>query len=76
MTDSNGDGIYEVAKASGYPSIIFVRMNPGNQTNDWSNKWTQTNDLTIPTNGNNCCTISNSASTDGNTKASGSWSKI
>lgn len=52
MTDADGDGIYEVTIPTDktYPNVIFVRMNPANTTNNWSNKWNQTGDLTI--NGN------------------------
>lgn len=47
MTDLNGDGIYEVVVPSGnYKNVIFCRMNPDTTTNDWSNKWNQTADLT------------------------------
>ena len=34
MTDSNGDGYYEVTIPSGYPNVIFCRMNPATATND------------------------------------------
>lgn len=57
MTDSDGDGIYEVEVPSGYPSVIFCRMNPSNTANDWSNKWNQTGDLAIPTDGTNMYTM-------------------
>ncbi len=57
MTDADGDGIYEVAKQSGFPSVIFCRMNPSLTANNWDNKWNQTTDLTIPTNGNNLYTV-------------------
>ena len=67
MTDSDGDGYYEAAVPSGYSSVIFCRMNPGSSTNSWDNKWNQTGDLTIPTNGSNCYTM-NSGSWD-----TGTW---
>ena len=58
MTDGDGDGTYECEIPSGdYPQVIFCRMDPSNSTNDWSAKWNQTGDLTIPTDGTNCCTI-------------------
>ena len=57
MTDSNGDGIYECDVPSGYPGVIFVRMNPSNTTNDWANKWNQTYNLSIPTDSKNCYRI-------------------
>ena len=70
MTDSNGDGYYEVTIPSGYPNVIFCRMNPATATNDWANVWDQTIDLTVPTNGNNCYTVASGAWSNG----SGSWS--
>ncbi len=44
-------GIYQVPRFEGDDSknIIFCRMNPGNTTNNWDNKWNQTADLTFPT---------------------------
>ena len=59
MTDSDGDGSYEVAVPSGYPNVIFCRMNPSASANNWNNKWNQTGDLTIPTDGKNLFTIPN-----------------
>ena len=59
MTDRNGDGIYEVYAPANYPNVIFVRMNPSNSTNNWDNKWNQSGDLTVPTNGNNLFTAPN-----------------
>ena len=53
MTDADGDGVYDVVAPAGYPSVIFCRMNPSNSANNWDNKWNQTADLTVPTNGNN-----------------------
>ena len=72
MTDSDGDGIYECAVPSGYTSVIFCRMNGGSSANNWNNKWNQTADLGIPTDGNNCYTIAVGAWDNGG----GSWSKI
>lgn len=62
---------YYVIPPAGYPTVIFCRMNGGATANNWNNKWNQTVNLTIPTNGDNTCTISNFW----NNKASGSWSK-
>ena len=49
MTDSNGDGVYEVAIPTdkSFPNVIFCRMNPNASANNWDNKWNQTADLTI-----------------------------
>ena len=58
MTDADGDGIYEVnIPVGGYTSVIFCRMNPGAAANNWNNKWNQTGDLVIPTDGKNLYTI-------------------
>ena len=48
MSDCNGDGIYEMKVNSGksHKNVIFCRMNPGNSTNDWNQRWNQTGDLT------------------------------
>ena len=66
MTDSDGDGIYEVAVPSGYSKVIFCRMNPSASANNWNNKWNQSGDLTIPTDGKNHFVV-NSGSWDGAT---------
>ncbi len=62
MIDSDKDGIYEVAnpRDKNFKNIIFCRMNGGTTENNWNNKWDQTADLTIPTNGNNLYTIGSS----------------
>ena len=70
MTDSDGDGYYECAVPSGYTSVIFCRMNGGNSTNSWDNKWNQTSDLSIPTGGSNCYTVADGSWDGGN----GTWS--
>ncbi len=57
MTDTDGDGYYEVIIPDGYTSVIFCRMNPNATDNNWNNKWNQTGDLTIPTDGTNCYTL-------------------
>mgnify|MGYP003294747322 CR=1 FL=1 len=57
MTDSDGDGIYECAVPSGFTKVIFCRMNKSATANNWNNKWNQTGDLTIPTDGKNMFTV-------------------
>ena len=59
MTDI-GDGIYYCEKPSGYTKVIFGRMNPGTNENNFNEgvKWNQTGDLTLPTDGKNLYTIS------------------
>ena len=70
MTDSDGDGIYEVIVPSGYPNVIFCRMNPSTTENNWDNKWNQTSDLTIPTDGSDFYILDEGGWDNG----SGSWS--
>ena len=57
MADADGDGYYEGTVPEGISNVIFCRMNPNNATNDWSAKWNQTSDLTVPTDGSNCYTV-------------------
>lgn len=45
--------IYEVDVPAGYTKVIMCRMNGGTTENNWDNKWNQTGDLTIPTDGKN-----------------------
>lgn len=63
---------FYVVPPAGYPSVIFCRMNGKTSENNWNNKWNQTKDLTVPTNGNNTCTISDFWNGNG---ATGTWSK-
>lgn len=56
-----------------HTKVIFTRMNSANKNNmNWDNVWNQTNDLTIPTDGNNLYTIASGAWS----KGSGNWSKL
>lgn len=76
MTDSDSDGIYEVNIPSGYTfgdSVIFCSMNPDTTANNWNNKYNQTADLTIPTDGKNLFTVGTGG--DGWNNLSGTWSK-
>jgi len=57
---SAGSGYYKVTVPASYPNIIFARMNGGTSTNNWSNKWNQTGDLTIPAD-KNCFTVPDGA---------------
>ena len=56
-----------------YKNVIFCRMNSSSSATNmnWDNKWNQTGDLTIPTNGNNLFTLP-SSTWDG---ATTTWSK-
>ena len=70
MTKVAGEtNLYSVEVPSGYPNVIFCRMNPSATANNWNNKWNQTGDLTI-TDGKNLFTIPN-GSWDG---ATSGWS--
>ena len=79
MTDSDGDGIYECEKVSGYPNVIFCRMNPSNTDLAWGSKWNQTGNLTIPTQVNNHFIVPigdnawNQPGDDGNWHNTGMW---
>ena len=67
-----GSGTYKATIiVSNYTHLIFCRMNPSAKDNNWGNKWNQTADLAIPTNGNNLFTVPSGA-WDGSTT---SWSK-
>ena len=57
MTDSDSDGIYEVANDKTNANVIFCRMNPATTENNWSNKWTQTDDIVIPNEADNLNTV-------------------
>ena len=73
LTDSDGDGVYECMEdLTGYVNIIFCRMNPNQSANNWDNKWNQTADLTIPTDGTNCYTVKENTWD----KGGGTWSAI
>jgi hypothetical protein len=67
---SVSDGVYEAEMPDGYPSVIFCRMNPGTNEDNWNNKWNQTSDLTIPTDGSNLYTLDEGGWDNG----SGTWS--
>ena len=68
-------GIYYTTKPAGaFEKVIFVRMNPASTENNWNqdtNKWNQTGDLVIPTDGKNYYRLTG-GEWDGVT---GSWSK-
>jgi len=66
---TNVDGLFACEIPTNYPNVIFVRKNPSNQELNFNDKWAQTGDLTIPTDGKNKFSISG---WDNN----GSWSAI
>ena len=62
------NGIYGVNLPTGYVkgnNVIFCRMKP-DTANDWANKWNQTCNLVIPTDGKNLYTITGWGESDGN----------
>lgn len=68
MMDVYNDGnTYYAVMGGSYANVIFCRMNGSNTTNDWSNKWNQTGNLTFSSS-NNCYKIS---SVD-----NGNWSNV
>ena len=44
------NGLYACERSAlEYSTVIFCRMNPANETNNWDNKWNQTGDMTLGT---------------------------
>lgn len=71
MTLVEGESdIYSVVVPDGFVDVIFVRMNPSASANNWDNKWNQTSDLKVPTDGTNHYTVAEGAWD----KGAGSWS--
>lgn len=64
--------VYSVGVPTGYDSVIFCRMKSGTEVNNWDNRWDQSVDLTIPTDGKNCFTVSDGAWNNAN----GTWGTI
>ncbi len=74
LTDDEADGIYKATIPSGYVNLIFVRLNPNDDHNGWSNAWNQTVDLALPSDGSNLFTINEPWGSDGKS-GNGKWSK-
>lgn len=70
LTDADGDGVYECSVPAGYSNLIFTRMNPSSSDNNWDNKWNQTSDLKIPSDGTNLYTVKEGTWDNGG----GTWS--
>ena len=71
MTLVEGEtNIYAVTVPAGFEDVIFCRMNPDTTDNNWDNKWNQTSDLKVPTDGTNHYTVAEGAWDKGD----GSWS--
>lgn len=67
MVYNASNDVYECIVPGGYKYMIFCRMNGSTSDNNWDNRWNQTGDLVIPSDGNNYYTITG--------WGSGSWSK-
>ena len=82
LSDKYSDGIYKVWISATYNKLVVCRMNPkyGPTNNAWNSDsqpdhvWNQTVDETIPTNGNNLCTVTSPWGGTDN-KGDGTWSK-
>ena len=72
VTMKKEGNLYSCTVPEGYTSLLFVRLNPAGVPNDWSSKWNQTEDLTIPS-GKNLFTI-NSWDGGAEGKSKGVWS--
>lgn len=72
VTMNKEGNLYSCTVPKGYTSLLFVRLNPSGTPNDWSSKWNQTEDLTIPS-GKNLFTI-NSWDGGADGKCKGVWS--
>ena len=75
-----GSGIYSCdIPAENYKKVIFCRMN-GNQTDDnWNNKWNQSSDLAVPTDGKTLYTVKDATWDKGGgswSEKEGSWTKL
>ena len=70
MSDADEDRYYEGTVPSDCTGLIFVRLDPNKTANNWDNKWNQSADLELPTDGKNCYTIAEGAWD----KGSGDWS--
>ena len=71
MTLVEGEtNIYAVTVPNGFEDIIFCRMNPGAAANNWDNRWNQTANLKVPTDGTNLYTVTEDTWDNGG----GEWS--
>ncbi|MEE1155531.1 MAG: hypothetical protein UH241_10300 [Acutalibacteraceae bacterium] len=66
-----GNGYYKAYVPSGYyESFIFLRMDPSTEVNSWTTKWNYSQELTFPTDGLNCFTVTEKEWND----STGTWS--
>lgn len=59
MTNVNNAYYSVEVPAGNYDKVVFCRMNPNNQTNNWNNRYNQTQDLLLAKATGNCFVISN-----------------
>lgn len=71
LTDEDGDGTYCFTSTNGWSNIIFARMNPATTANNWDNKWSQTDNLTVHEGDNPCYTITGGP--DNGNNSTGKW---
>ena len=71
LTDEDGDGTYCFTSTNSWSNIIFARMNPETTANNWTNKWSQTGNLTVPESDNPCYTITGGP--DNGNNSTGKW---
>ena len=65
------DGTYKGEVPDAYSKVIFVRIKDTATEANWDNKWNQSKDLDIPTDGKDCYTVAEGAWDKGD----GVWSK-
>ena len=66
MTDTDGDGVYEVTVPEGdWTNVIFLRNDPSDKVADWNGVWNQTGDLVLPTDNNTMYTVTGWGAADG-----------
>ncbi len=78
------DGTYWCGIPDGCSNVVFCRMNPAFDTNDWDKDgndyvWNQTNDLTVPTDGKLLYTVKDGTWDKGGgtwSVGEGTWNKI
>ena len=71
LTDEDGDGTYCFTSTNSWSNIVFARMNPETTENKWTNKLSQTVDLTVPEGDNLCYTITGGP--DNGNNSTGKW---
>ena len=73
MYASNKSGYYVCAIPDGFDMVILCRMNPNVSDNNWDNKWNQTGNLNVPSDGKIVCSINSGQWDCGNNVT---WSAI